>query len=111
MRDVFPEGPLVVWQEPKATSTLIAAHEMVARTAEHCSSSTTYRFCQEDISAVIAASVDHHAVFSPDLQKRYQRHRWRDQSVPLCFGEDSLPSAGVAETGGGSCVPAVWRCR
>ena len=72
MRDVFPEGPLVGWQESESYEHgLIAAHEMVAaRTgAERLLfiHADLPFLGQEDISAVIAASVDHHAVFSPDF--------------------------------------------
>ena len=120
MRDVFPEGPLVVWQESESHEHgLIAAHEMVAvRTgAERLLfiHADLPFLGQEDISAVIAASVDHHAVFSPDFTETGTNAvlRWRDQSVPLCFGEDSFArhqqAAKAAETRGGSCVPAVWR--
>ena len=62
-RDVFPEGPLVVWQEA-------GSHE----------------------NGLIAASSDHHAVLSPDLTETGTNAvlRWRHQSLPLCFGEDSF---------------------
>ena len=109
MRDVFPEGPLVVWQESESHERgLIAAHEMVAaRTgAERLLfiHADLPFLGQEDISAVIAASVDHHAVFSPDFTETGTNAvlRWRDQSVPLCFGEDSFArhrqAAKAAET-------------
>ena len=109
MRDVFPEGPLVVWQESESHELgLIAAHEMVAaRTgAERLLfiHADLPFLGQEDISAVIAASVDHHAVFSPDFTETGTNAvlRWRDQSVPLCFGEDSFArhqqAAKAAET-------------
>ena len=109
MRDVFPEGPLVVWQESESHELgLIAAHEMVAaRTgAERLLfiHADLPFLGQEDISAVIAASLDHHAVFSPDFTETGTNAvlRWRDQSVPLCFGEDSFArhqqAAKAAET-------------
>ena len=97
MRDIFPEGPLIVWQESESHERgLIAAHEMVAaRTgAERLLfiHADLPFLGQEDISAVIAASLDHHAVFSPDFTETGTNAvlRWRDQSVPLCFGEDSF---------------------
>ena len=96
-RDVLPEGPLVVWQEAESHDHgLIAAYEMVAaRTgAERLLfiHADLPFLGQEDISAVIAASLDHHAVFSPDFTETGTNAvlRWRDQSVPLCFGEDSF---------------------
>ena len=108
-RDVFPEGPLVVWQEAESHDHgLIAAYEMVAaRTgAERLLfiHADLPFLGQEDISAVIAASLDYHAVFSPDFTETGTNAvlRWRDQSVPLCFGEDSFArhqqAAKAAET-------------
>ena len=108
-RDVFPEGPLVVWQEAESHDHgLIAAHEMVAaRTgAERLLfiHADLPFLGQEDISAVIAASLDHHAVFSPDFTETGTNAvlRWRHQSLPLCFGEDSFArhqkAAKAAET-------------
>ena len=108
-RDVFPEGPLVVWQEAESHDHgLVAAYEMVAaRTgAERLLfiHADLPFLGQEDISAVIAASLDHHAVFSPDFTETGTNAvlRWRDQSVPLCFGEDSFArhqqAAKAAET-------------
>ena len=109
MRNVFPEGPLVVWQESESHERgLIAAHEMVA--AKTGAERLLFIHAdlpflgQEDISAVIAASVDYHAVFSPDFTETGTNAvlRWRDQSVPLCFGEDSFArhqqAAKAAET-------------
>ena len=96
-RDVLPEGPLVVWQEAESHDHgLIAAYEMVAaRTgAERLLfiHADLPFLGQEDISAVIAASLDHHAVFSPDFTETGTNAvlRWRHQSLPLCFGEDSF---------------------
>ena len=108
-REVFPEGPLVVWQEAESHErNLIAAYEMIAaRTAAErllFIHADLPFLGQEDISAVIAASVDHHAVFSPDFTETGTNAvlRWRDQSVPLCFGEDSFArhqqAAKAAET-------------
>ena len=108
-RDVFPEGPLVVWQEAGSHEHgLIAAYEMVAaRTgAERLLfiHADLPFLGQEDISAVIAASLDHHAVFSPDFTETGTNAvlRWRHQSLPLCFGKDSFArhqqAAKAAET-------------
>ena len=108
-RDVFPEGPLVVWQEAESHDHgLIAAYEMVAaRTgAERLLfiHADLPFLGQEDISAVIAASLDHHVVLSPDFTETGTNAvlRWRHQSLPLCFGEDSFArhqqSAKAAET-------------
>ena len=108
-RDVFPEGPLVVWQEAESYDHgLIAAYEMVAaRTgAERLLfiHADLPFLGQEDISAVIAASLDHHAVFSPDFTDTGTNAvlRWRHQSLPLCFGKDSFArhqqAAKAAET-------------
>ena len=107
--DVFPEGPLVVWQEAESHDHgLIAAYEMVAaRTgAERLLfiHADLPFLGQEDISAVIAASLDHHAVFSPDFTETGTNAvlRWRHQSLPLCFGKDSFArhqqAAKAAET-------------
>lgn len=108
-RDVLPEGPLVVWQEAESHDHgLIAAYEMVAaRTgAERLLfiHADLPFLGQEDISAVIAASLDHHAVFSPDFTETGTNAvlRWRHQSLPLCFGKDSFArhqqAAKAAET-------------
>ena len=108
-RDVFPEGPLVVWQEAESHDHgLIAAYEMVAaRTgAERLLfiHADLPFLGQEDVSAVISASLDHHAVFSPDFTETGTNAvlRWRHQSLPLCFGKDSFArhqkAAKAAET-------------
>ena len=108
-RDVFPEGPLVVWQEAESHDHgLNAAYEMVAaRTgAERLLfiHADLPFLGQEDISSVIAASLDHHAVFSPDFTETGTNAvlRWRNQSLPLCFGKDSFArhqqAAKAAET-------------
>ena len=41
---------------------------------------------------MITASLDHYAVLSPDLTETGTNAvlRWRHQSLPLCFGEDSF---------------------
>ena len=96
-RNAFPEGPLMVWQEAeKQEDGLIAAYEMIA--AKTAPERLLFIHAdlpflgQEDISALIAASRDHHAVISPDLIETGTNAvlRWRHQSLPLCFGEDSF---------------------
>ena len=112
MRSVFPEGPLVVWEEAEGQEGgLIAAYEMIAAKTE----AERLLFIhadlpflgQEDISALIAASLDHHAVLSPDLTETGTNAvlRWRHQSMPLCFGENSFERhQHAAET-----ATAPWR--
>ncbi len=108
-RGDFLEGALVMWEEGEnREGGLIAAYEMVA--AKTAAERLLFIHAdlpflgQEDISAVIAASVDHHAAFSPDFTETGTNAvlRWRDQSVPLCFGEDSFArhqqAAKAAET-------------
>ncbi len=108
-RDVFPEGALVMWEEGEnRKGGLIAAYEMVAARigAERLLfiHADLPFLGQQDISAVIAASLDHHAVFSPDFSETGTNAvlRWRHQSLPLCFGEDSFArhqqAAKAAET-------------
>jgi 2-phospho-L-lactate guanylyltransferase (CobY/MobA/RfbA family) len=87
----------MVWQEAeKQEDGLIAAYEMIAaKTAAErllCIHADLPFLGQEDISALIAASSDHHAVLSPDLIETGTNAvlRWRHQSLPLCFGEDSF---------------------
>lgn len=96
-RSALPEGPLVVWQEAESQGGgLIAAYEMIA--ANTVAERLLFIHADlpflghEDISAVIAASFDHHAVFSPDLSEAGTNAvlRWRHQSMPLCFGESSF---------------------
>ena len=96
-RNAFPEGPLMVWQEAeKQEDGLIAAYEMIA--AKTAAERLLFIHAdlpflgQEDISALIAASRDHHAVLSPDLIETGTNAvlRWRHQSLPLCFGEDGF---------------------
>ncbi|MEK9655733.1 MAG: 2-phospho-L-lactate guanylyltransferase [Halieaceae bacterium] len=93
----FPEGPLVVWQESQGQEGgLNGAYEMIAAktTAERLLFiHADLPFLAEDnVSAVIAASLDHHAVLSPDLTETGTNAvlRWRHQSLPLCFGKDSF---------------------
>ena len=97
VRSDFPEGALVMWEEGEnPEGGLIAAYEMVA--ARTVAERLLFIHAdlpflgQEDISAVIAASLDHHAVFSPDFTETGTNAvlRWRHQSLPLCFGEDSF---------------------
>ena len=96
-RSDFPAGSLTVWQEAeKREDGLIAAYEMIA--AKTSAQRLLFIHAdlpflgQEDISALIAASRDHHAVLSPDLIETGTNAvlRWRHQSLPLCFGEDSF---------------------
>lgn len=96
-RSVFPEGALVMWEEGGSREGgLIAAYEMVA--AKTAAERLLFIHAdlpflgQEDISAVIAASLDDHAVLSSDLTETGTNAvlRWRHQSLPLCFGEDSF---------------------
>ena len=96
-RTDFPEGALVIWEEGQSREGgLIAAYEMVA--AKTAAERLLFIhadlpfLAQEDVSAVIAASLDDHAVLSPDLTETGTNAvlRWRHQSLPLCFGEDSF---------------------
>jgi len=96
-RSDFAEGALVMWAEGEnRVGGLIAAYEMVA--AKTAAERLLFIHAdlpflgQEDISAVIAASDDHHAVLSPDSTETGTNAvlRWRHQSLPLCFGEDSF---------------------
>ena len=108
-RGDFLEGALVMWEEGEnREGGLIAAYEMVA--AKTAAERLLFIHAdlpflgQEDISAVIAASVDHHAAFSPDFTETGTNAvlRWRHQSLPLCFGKDSFArhqqAAKAAET-------------
>ena len=96
-RSAFPEGPLMVWREAKSQEGgLIAAYQMIA--AKTAAEVLLFVHAdlpflgQEDISVMIAASLDHHAVLSPDLSETGTNAvlRWRQQSLPLCFGESSF---------------------
>ena len=97
MRSMLPEGSLLMWEEAESQEPgLIAAYEMIA--AKTAAERLLFIHAdlpflgQEDISAVIAASLDDHAVLSPDLTETGTNAvlRWRHQSLPLCFGEDSF---------------------
>ena len=97
MRSMLPEGSLLMWEEAESQEPgLIAAYEMIA--AKTAAERLLFIHAdlpflgQEDISAVIAASLDDHAVLSPDLKETGTNAvlRWRHQSLPLCFGEDSF---------------------
>ena len=97
VRSDFPEGALVMWEEGEnREGGLIAAYEMVA--AKTAAERLLFIHAdlpflgREDISAVIAASSDHHTVLSPDLTETGTNAvlRWRHQPLPLCFGEDSF---------------------
>jgi 2-phospho-L-lactate guanylyltransferase len=97
MHSIFPEGSLLMWEEAESQEAgLIAAYEMIA--AKTAAERLLFIHAdlpflgREDISAVIAASLDNHAVLSPDLTETGTNAvlRWRHQSLPLCFGEDSF---------------------
>ena len=97
VRSDFPEGALVMWEEGEnREGGLIAAYEMVA--AKTAAERLLFIHAdlpflgRKDISAVIAASSDHHTVLSPDLTETGTNAvlRWRHQPLPLCFGEDSF---------------------
>ena len=96
-RSDFPEGALVMWEEGEnREGGLIAAYEMIA--AKTAAEGLLFIHAdlpflgREDISAMIAGSLDHHAVLSPDLSEMGTNAvlRWRHQSLPLCFGEHSF---------------------
>ena len=96
-RSVFPDGSLRMWDEGESQKAgLIAAYEMIA--AKTAAEGLLFIHAdlpflgQEDISAMIAGSLDHHAVLSPDLSETGTNAvlRWRHQSLPLCFGEHSF---------------------
>ena len=96
-RSDFPEGALLIWEEGESREGgLIAAYEMIA--AKTAAEGLLFIHAdlpflgREDISAVIAGSLDHHAVLSPDLSETGTNAvlRWRHQSLPLCFGEQSF---------------------
>ena len=96
-RSVFPKGALMMWEEADSGGGgLIAAYEMIAeKTAAEgllFIHADLPFLGHDDISAVLAASLDHHAVLSPDLTETGTNAvlRWRHQSLPLCFGEDSF---------------------
>ena len=108
-RSALPQGPLMVWQEAASEEGgLVAAYEMIA--AKTAAERLLFIHAdlpflgQEDLSALIAASRDHHAVLSPDFTETGTNAvlRWRHQSLPLCFGEDSFArhqqAAKAAET-------------
>ena len=97
MRSAFPKGSLVMWEEAHSgEGGLIAAYEMIA--AKTAAEGLLFIHADlpflghDDISAVLAASLDHHAVLSPDLTEIGTNavFRWHHQSLPLCFGEDSF---------------------
>ena len=111
-RSDFPEGALVMWEEGEnGEGDLIAAYEMVA--AKTAAERLLFIHAdlpflgQEDISAVIAASGDHHTVLSPDLTETGTNAvlRWRHQSLPLCFGEHSFARHQQAA----KAIGAPWR--
>ena len=111
-RSAFPEGALMMWEEGEnGEGGLIAAYEMVA--AKTAAERLLFIHAdlpflgQEDISAVIAASGDHHSVLSPDLTETGTNAvlRWRHQSLPLCFGEHSFARHQQAA----KAIGAPWR--
>ena len=111
-RSDFPEGALVMWEEGEnGEGGLIAAYEMVA--AKTAAERLLFIHAdlpflgREDISAVIAASSDHHTVLSPDLTETGTNAvlRWRHQPLLLCFGEDSFAQHQQAAKATG----APWR--
>ena len=96
-RSVFPDGSLRMWDEGESQKGgLIAAYEMIA--AKTAAERLLFIHAdlpflgREDISAMIAGSLYDHAVLSPDLSETGTNAvlRWRHQSLPLCFGEDSF---------------------
>jgi len=96
-RSVFPDGSLRMWDEGESQKGgLIAAYEMIA--AKTAAEGLLFIHAdlpflgREDISAMIAGSLDHHAVLSPDFSETGTNAvlRWRHQSLPLCFGEHSF---------------------
>ena len=96
-RSAFPKGSLMMWEEGESREGgLIAAYEMIA--AKTAAERLLFIHAdlpflgQEDVSAMLAASLDHYAVLSPDLTETGTNAvlRWRHQSLPLCFGEDSF---------------------
>ena len=96
-RSVFPDGSLRMWDEGESQKGgLIAAYEMIA--AKTAAEGLLFIHAdlpflgREDISAMIAGSLNHHAVLSPDLSEMGTNAvlRWRHQSLPLCFGERSF---------------------
>ena len=112
VRSDFPEGALVMWEEGEnREGGLIAAYEMVA--AKTAAERLLFIHAdlpflgREDISAVIAASSDHHTVLSPDLTETGTNAvlRWRHQPLLLCFGEDSFAQHQQAAKATG----APWR--
>lgn len=94
--DALPRG-ITLWREADwPVSGLIQAYDLVAEksAAEGLLFIHADLPClgQEGLSAVIKASAEHHAVLCPDHAEVGTNAllRWRDQPLPLCFGDDSL---------------------
>jgi 2-phospho-L-lactate guanylyltransferase len=104
--DSLPRG-VTLWREADwPVSGLVQAYELMAAksSAERLLFIHADLPCldQESLSAVIEASAERHAVLCPDHAEVGTNAllRWRDQPLPLCFGDDSLRrhqhAAGVA---------------
>ena len=104
--DSLPRG-VTLWREADwPVSGLVQAYELMAAksSAERLLFIHADLPCldQEGLSAVIEASAERHAVLCPDHAEVGTNAllRWRDQPLPLCFGDDSLRrhqhAAGVA---------------
>ena len=94
--DALPRG-VTLWREADwPVSGLIQAYDLVAEksAAEGLLFIHADLPCldQEGLSAVIEASAERHAVLCPDHAEVGTNAllRWRDQPLPLCFGDDSL---------------------
>ena len=94
--DSLPRG-VTLWREADwAVSGLIQAYELMVgkSSAERLLFIHADLPClgQEDLSAVIEASAERHAVLCPDQAEVGTNAllRWRDQPLPLCFGDNSL---------------------
>ena len=94
--DSLPRG-VTLWREADwPVSGLVQAYELMAAksSAERLLFIHADLPCldQESLSAVIEASAERHAVLCPDHAEVGTNAllRWRDQPLPLCFGDDSL---------------------
>ena len=92
----LPRG-ITLWQESDwPVNGLIQAYELM--TEKSASEGLLFLHAdlpcldQESLSAVIEASAERHAVLCPDHADVGTNAvlRWRDQPLPLCFGNDSL---------------------
>ena len=93
--DSLPRG-VTLWREADwPVSGLVQAYELMAAksSAERLLFIHADLPCldQESLSAVIEASAERHAVLCPDHAEVGTNAllRWRDQPLPLCFGDDS----------------------